>query len=447
MFNLDESIISAEFMKREPFGINCKAALEIPQFVTFSHESRGQGSPPFAILVQASVPGGSAFFCNALMTEAFVSSQEAEALSRASPGDVDAVLRALVAPQDRPKCLSALTGLLVRNSGLQAEAEVSGGCQLHARYATAPVRCRLTIRVACEEHGTFFGVKVAFNEEQAPSGASPIFSDGTIEDKPQGIVPSVGSNPPPQRDCEAESKSCAHDSLANIAEAFTAALSGQSYSPTAAAQPKALFDLAAQADQKGVPYGTGGASLSVDAGCPHQNPNLERAGSRRSLPDAAASPAAPCPVLAPWRSTRRARVRRLAAAGKAEAASCGAARDEDDTSECEVLLEVFERERRAQWRARRARRARRRAAGSCLDSESRAMAFLLAQARRDRGECALESADSDSEPAQVLTPPSLARAAAPSVFHQKAVHKQPRRSRRARPIPRPDLDELRRLSL
>lgn len=124
--------------------------MQIPNYVAALNSG---GS---AFLVQASVGGSSAFFCNDDMAASFVSAHEAEAIYGASSSDPDSVMRRLIVQQDRPKYLKAMTDLIVRHHELIGETSLIA--HVNARRGP-PVLSLVQLRSSFHGDSVVFGVK------------------------------------------------------------------------------------------------------------------------------------------------------------------------------------------------------------------------------------------------------------------------------------------------
>jgi hypothetical protein len=150
ILGLDDELVNSEFVPRAPLSFEAKASVQIPNYVAALNSG---GS---AFLVQASVGGSSAFFCNDDMSAAFVSAHEAESIYAASSSDPDAVMRRLVAPRDRLAYLSAMTDLLVRQHDLLGETSLI--VHVNARRGP-PVLCLVQLRSSFHGDVVVFGAK------------------------------------------------------------------------------------------------------------------------------------------------------------------------------------------------------------------------------------------------------------------------------------------------
>jgi len=152
MMCLDDDVAFAEFSPRAPLSAEAKSSIQIPNYVAALNSG---GS---AFLVQASLGGAAAYFCNEDMATTFCSAAEAERVHESGGCDPDAVMRRLVASRDRPTYLKAVEQLLVRNHDLLSETSLLA----HVNARSGPPKlCLIQMRASFSPDGQamVFGTK------------------------------------------------------------------------------------------------------------------------------------------------------------------------------------------------------------------------------------------------------------------------------------------------
>jgi len=142
----------------------------IPNFVA------GLDGDGAALLVQATVGGASGFLANGRMEGEFLSCDEAEAIHACGDAacNPDAVLRHLVAPEDRQVYMDTVCRLLVSDHGLNSEAHLKLKIRARASSLRASpfVACNVHMRAAFATSAgcVFIGIKLT----PAPLGGASL---------------------------------------------------------------------------------------------------------------------------------------------------------------------------------------------------------------------------------------------------------------------------------